>query len=172
MEFKPIQTQEEFDAAIQKRLDRETAKFETKYKDFEAFQEKSAKYDELTAQDYPGQLAALQQQLSDAQAQLSGAQEQINSHSQTVAELTARATAAETALLRAKVAHHQNIPFELADRLSGNTEEELAADAETLAKYIAGKPEPAPLASTEPGNVSAVGAGYAALLAGLTQTTT
>ena len=41
------------------------------------------------------------------------------------------------------------IPFELAERLSGDTEEEIRKDAETLAKFIGGKQPPAPLKSSE-----------------------
>lgn len=170
MEF-PINTQEEFDAAIQKRLDREGAKFEAKYKDFDVFKEKAKKYDELLGQDYPGQIAALQGQLSQAQEQLSAAQEKIGAHDKVVADLTARATSAETANLRAKVAHAHNIPFELADRLAGATEEELGKDAENFAKFVSLKPETAPLASTEPGNAGTKEAGYAQLLGGLMRQT-
>lgn len=152
MEFKPINTQEEFDAAIQSRLDRQAAKLKTdyegKYKDFDTYKEKAGKYDEMAEKNYPGQIEALQQQLSAAQEQLSTAQEKISANDKIVSDLTARAVTAETANLRAKVAHAHNIPFELAERLAGTTEAEMNADAEALAKFVTGKQEP-PLASTE-----------------------
>ena len=56
-----------------------------------------------------------------------------------------------------KVAHANNLPYEMAERLKGATEEELTADAKELAKLVA-PPVIAPLASTEPGNVNLSGA--------------
>ena len=51
--------------------------------------------------------------------------------------------------LKTRIAHEFNIPFELANRLSGETEDELKADAQSLSKMIVQKPV-IPLASTEP----------------------
>lgn len=54
--------------------------------------------------------------------------------------------------LKGRIAHEFNIPFELASRLSGETEEEIKADAKSLAELIVVKPT-LPLGSTEPDNV-------------------
>jgi hypothetical protein len=124
-DFKPINTQEEFDAAIA------------------PWKEKAAKYDELAGKKLDKQVETLQQQLTAKE--------------QSVTELTARVEAAEGAVLRAKVAHVNNLPYEMAERLKGVTEEELTADAKELAKLVA-PPVVAPLASTEPGNVNLSGA--------------
>ena len=130
-EFKAIQTQEEFDVAIQHRLERERAKFS----DYEALKEKAGRYDELAAKNYEKALADVQDKLDTAQGR--------------VTELTGRAERAEASLLRSKIAHEYQIPYELAERLSGATEDEMRKDAEALSRYIA-KPATAPLASTEP----------------------
>lgn len=42
-------------------------------------------------------------------------------------------------LLRLKIAHQKDLPFELVDRLKGETEEEISADADRLLEYV--KPE-------------------------------
>ena len=130
-DFKVINTQEEFDAAIQQRLDRERAK----YSDYETLQEKARRYDELAAKDYEKTLADVRSQLNAANGK--------------VKELTGRAEQAEAQLLKGRVAHEYRLPFELADRLSGSTEDELRKDAETLSRYM-GQARTAPLASTEP----------------------
>ena len=51
--------------------------------------------------------------------------------------------------LKTRIAHEYKIPFELAGRLTGETEEELKTDAQTLSQLIVQKPN-IPLASTEP----------------------
>lgn len=142
MEFKAIETQEELEAVLKDRLERERNTVQKKYADYETLKDKAKKYDELAAQDYPKQLEALNTQLKEAQGK-------AETHEKVVADLTARATTAETALLRAKVANENKIPFELADRLTGTTEAEMKKDAEALSKFIA-PPFTAPLAATEP----------------------
>jgi DNA repair exonuclease SbcCD nuclease subunit len=54
--------------------------------------------------------------------------------------------------LKTRIAMEHKIPFELAGRLSGETEEEIKADAESLSEFIAKKPT-LPLGSTEPEEV-------------------
>lgn len=56
--------------------------------------------------------------------------------------------------LKSRIAHEYKIPFELAGRLSGETEEDLKVDAQSLSKLIVQKPI-MPLASTEPPAVDA-----------------
>lgn len=53
-----------------------------------------------------------------------------------IAEAQTRAERAEVALLRFQVARTAGLPDDLVDRLRGDTEEELLADAKTLAKLI------------------------------------
>lgn len=51
--------------------------------------------------------------------------------------------------LKTRIANQAGLPFNLAGRLSGETEEEIKADAESLAALVVKTP-PAPLKSTEP----------------------
>lgn len=64
----------------------------------------------------------------------------------TNAELDSANKAHELNALKNKVARESGLRYELADRLSGTTEEELRADAQKLCKYTA---VTAPLKSTE-----------------------
>lgn len=57
--------------------------------------------------------------------------------------LEARASKAEAELLRLKVAQKKNLPPELAERLRGETEEELEEDAERLSELV--KPGKSPV---------------------------
>ena len=64
----------------------------------------------------------------------------------TNAELDSANKAHELNALKNKVARESGLRYELADRLTGTTEEELRADAQKLAEYT---PVTAPLKSTE-----------------------
>lgn len=68
---------------------------------------------------------------------------------QQIAELTAKNKAFETSSAKMKIAFENGIPFELAEKLSGETEEEIKADAEKLAGYINSNKHPSPKFSPE-----------------------
>lgn len=160
MAFKIIETQEELDNIIGERLKREREATEKKYAGFEEAKEKAGKYDKLLAQDFEGQIRKLNDELKTEREKNAG-------HDQTVSEITARAEKAEKALLKVETAHKAGLPYELAARLNGETEEELLADAKSLGSYVktAGAP---PLATTEPAqNRSGSTAALAAMAAAL-----
>lgn len=115
-EFTPIETQEAFDAAIKDRIERA---------------KKSAAAD--AAKQYEGWIKP-----EDAQKSAN----QIAALTKQVAELTAKNQAAELSALRTRIAHETGLPFELADRLHGDDEKALRADAEALGKLTAAKPAP------------------------------
>ena len=136
-EFKVIETQEDFDKAIQKRLARADREMLEKYKEYLS----PDKVEELK-DDY-------EKKLQKAEEDLKAAQEKIAGHDQIVADLTTRATTAESKLLKGRIANDAGIPLELAARLVGNNEEELKKDAESLASYLVPKSAP-PLRSSDP----------------------
>lgn len=152
-EFKPINTQEEFDTAIQERLDRERRK----YADYEDLKRKAGELETLKGKRYEDTIAGLQKQLEEANGKLAG-----------LDELTKRAEGAEIALLKHKIAHESKIPYELAGRLTGTSEEELREDAKTLVKYV-GAIRPDPLASNEPAGKNDNDASLRELLNSLSQ---
>lgn len=145
-DFTPIMTQEDFDKAIQKRLAQKEREVTEQFKDFLS----------------PTQLSALKEEyeekLTKAADDLKTAQEKIKGHSDTVSDLTKRAEAAESRLLKSKIAYDHKLPLELADRLVGDTKEDLDKDAETLAGLM--KPSAtAPLHTSEVRSTSANGNG-------------
>lgn len=137
MAFEPINTQEEFDKAISARIQRERETLEKKYAGFDEFKAKAEQLDELKGKDFEGQIKKLQDDLAAAKekADAAGALEQ-------------RANQAELSLKKIKVATSNGLALELADRLSGTTDEELEADAKMLAGLTSGHKAP-PMKSTE-----------------------
>jgi hypothetical protein len=126
-EFKPIETQEAFDAAIKSRIERakQSAAEEAK----KAFSGWISPDDAKKSAD---QIAALTGQLSDRDKQ--------------IAELTEKVSASDLASMRMKIALDAGLPAALAARLTGGTEEEIKKDAELLASFTKGggahRPDP------------------------------
>ena len=117
-EFKPIETQEALDAIIKDRIDRAKKS---------AADETAKKYEGWLSPDdakkHTDQIAALNAKIADSDAK--------------IADLTAKNSAYEISSVKMKIAHETGLPYELADRLSGTTEEEIRKDADALAKFAA-----------------------------------
>ena len=130
-EFKPITTQEEFDAAIKARLSRENEK----YADYDQLK---SRVEELEKENVGLQstIEASNQSKADADKQLEEMQSKIAGY--------------ETASLRTRVALQYGLPYDLADRLQGTDEESFKADAERLAGFMKPASKVAPVKSTEP----------------------
>lgn len=130
-DFKPITTQEEFDAAIKARLSRE----KEKYGDYDQLKDR---VEELEKENVglKSTIEANNQSKADADKQLEEMQNQISNY--------------ETASLRTRIALQHGLPYDLADRLQGTDEESFKADAERLAGYIKRTQPVAPVRETEP----------------------
>lgn len=139
MSFKPINTKEELETILKDRLDRERAK----YADYDTLKKRAGEADSLERQ-----LTAVNGELEKLRAEAKGNADRYAAQDKTVAELTERAAKAEKSLLRRKVAEEEKLPAALADRLTGDTEEELRKDAKALGQYV-GQKVVAPLASPE-----------------------
>ena len=132
MSFEIIDTQEKFDAAISERLKRERETVGKKYADYDDLKQKAAPYEkqigEMTkaAEELAKKYSGYDKQLADMQAKIKGY---------------------ETGSVKTRIAHEKGIPYELADRLNGQTEDEIRQDAEMLSKLI-GKKSVAPLKSS------------------------
>ena len=135
-DFKVIETQEELDKIIQKRLaqkDRELAEMYKEYLSPEKVSDLKAEYEK---------------RLDEVNKTLESANSKLKDHDKIVSDLTERASKAETSLLKGKVAHEAGLPFEIAGRLVGSNEEELKKDAEALSRIIQ-PASTAPLRTTE-----------------------
>lgn len=130
-EFKPITTQEEFDAAIKERLSREKAK----YSDYDQLKSRVTEL-ETENVNLKSTIEANNQSKADADKQLEEMQSKIAGY--------------ETASLRTRVALQHGLPYDLADRLQGTDEESFKADAERLAGFMKSKESIPPLKTNEP----------------------
>lgn len=91
-------------------------------------------YDEIKKQKQ-----SLEQQLQDLQTTLASKDEKYKEFESSISELTSKVKTYEAKELKLRIAHEHQIPFELADRLSGETEEDIKADAEKLSSFVARK---------------------------------
>lgn len=132
MAFEPIQTQEEFDAILKKRLERErekvTAEVSAKYANYDELAEKAKAYDE-----------AQESQKSEVQK----AQEKI---AQLEGDIKKRDEADKVREVRKKVAKETGIPEDL---IQGADEESMKAYAAQIAEFAkvqtpAGATDPTP----------------------------
>lgn len=130
-EFKPITTQEEFDAAIKECLSREKAK----YSDYDQLKSRVKELEEENV-GLKSTIESTNQSKSESDKQLEEMQSKIAGY--------------ETASLRTRVALQHGLPYDLADRLQGTDEESFKADAERLAGYMKRAQPVAPVRETEP----------------------
>ena len=152
-DFKVIETQEEFDKAIQKRLAQKDRELEEQYKDYLS----PDKAKELKAE--------YEKRLEDANKLLESANAKLKDHDKIVSELTQRAEAAETSLLKSKIAIEKGVPFGLASKLEGSNAEELSKDAENMVKaFEETRPKTAPLYTKEVNHTAGSSSTDAAML--------
>lgn len=151
-DFKPITTQEEFDAAIGERLKRERDTLAKKYGDYDDLKIKVGDYEK---------------KIADMTATAQADAKKYAGYDKTVADLQAKLKGHETASVKTRIAHETGIPYEMAARLTGETEEDIRADAQSLAALLKGSAPAAPLASTEPVSIDAKEAGMRDMLRNL-----
>lgn len=147
-DFKIIETQEELDRIIQDRLARQKEKF--------------ADYDELKTKN-----VELESQIGTLQATIEKSKTTSADYDSQISELNTKIAGYETANLRTRIALQNGLPIDLADRLVGDDEESIKADAERLAGFVS-KPKPIPpLKDTEPNLGDDENSAYKNLLKGL-----
>lgn len=106
-EFVPINTQEEFDAAIGERLKRERKNVAAQYADYEDLKQKVTGYET---------------QIGDLTKERDALQQQVKGH--------------ETNSVKMRIAQELGIPATMASRLTGETEEDIRKDAESMASIF------------------------------------
>jgi len=130
-EFQVIETQEQFDSAIQERISR-----------------LNAKHSEATAE-LQKQIEALGEENTSLRRSIEENSAKYAETDKTILDLQGQIKNYETASVKSRIAHETGLPFELTSMLNGETEEDIRKCAETLSKFTV-KRTPAPMASTEP----------------------
>lgn len=129
--FKAIETQEELDNIVKERLKRER---EANNKRYEGWTSPS---------DH-------QKALEEANQTLEEYKKARETDSQTIEDLTAKNAAYETASLKSRIAHEVGLSLEWTGRISGEDEQSIRADAESLKKLV-GTGTPLPTKNPESG---------------------
>ena len=150
-EFTPIQTQEEFDKAIKGRLAQKDRELEEKYKGY------------LSPDDVNELKKVYEEKLENANKLVKDSEVKATEATKAMSELKARAEKAESSILKNKIAYQHKLPMELAERLVGETEEDLNKDAESLASVVGSGSTP-PLYTRETNNGGGATANDAAML--------
>ena len=134
-DFKPIMTQEEFDTVIGPRIKRE--------------REAVTKEMGASLAEANQKIAAYEKQIADHGKMMEEANKKIAGHEKTIAEQTTRIKGYESSSVKTRIAHETGLPYEMAARLSGETEEDIRKDAEGLAKVMKLGRQAPPLAETD-----------------------
>lgn len=130
-EFKVIETQEELDTIIESRLD--------------SLKEQYADYDELKSRvsTLEAENTGLKETVAQANQTADDFKSQIEGYKSTIAGY-------ETAQKKTTIALKHGLPFEFADRLKGEDEESLTADAERFSALMKSPNTIPPLKDIEP----------------------
>lgn len=130
MSFKTIETQDQLDAIISERLSRAKEKYEG-YTSPEDVQKLKETYDK---------------QINELNASMTAQSDKYKDFENQLAERDSKLKAYETASVKTRIAHEVGLPYEMSTRLSGETEEEIRADAKSLVSLIGNRAPVAPLA--------------------------
>lgn len=150
MAFTPINTQEEFDAAIKDRLAREAKKFEgyTSPEDLKKLKDEHA------------------EEVKKLNGKIDSANQQIAAKDKEISDRDVKIKGYETDSVKKRIAHEAGLPDDAADYLKGEDAEALKKSAESLKAIIGEKPA-APLRDTEQHAGGELDAAYRGMLAGL-----
>ena len=147
-EFKPIQTQEEFNEAIKARLEQAERSFLEKYGNSEEMKTQLSEKD--------NQIAELTKRFEDATKTIEG-------HKAEMDGLNAKVLKYEADSVKTRVAHEEGLPYEMASRLTGDNEEAIRSDAKALAKMMKKSAPTPPPFNPEPTPKDSVSAAWAQL---------
>ena len=133
-EFKIIESQEQLDAVLKGRLEREKVKFNDQIA-------------ELT-QKYEAQTSDAQKQISELTQALNTAKEEKAEFDKTLAERDAKIKEYELSSVKTQIAHELGLSFEAVNFLQGSDADEIRKSAESLKELVGTRT--APLANPEP----------------------
>ena len=124
-EFTPINSQEELDQVIKSRLERERSTVSKQY------EEKLADYGEIKKS-----LKQLTEEKASWESSANETAEKIKTLEGQLTEANTRVRSYELDSIRTSAALANGIPFELRNRIAGDTEEAIQADAKQLAEIF------------------------------------
>lgn len=135
-------TQTELNSIVSDRLNKEKEKYDKQIKELT---DKIASYD--------SQIATFNTQIEEMAKKAATHDEELKAKDSTIHGY-------EINNLKLKVAHELGLPFEFANRLAGDTEEDIRKDAESIKGIINSTKPNIPLRSTEPSTGNALEDAY------------
>ncbi|MDO5015284.1 MAG: DUF4355 domain-containing protein [Clostridia bacterium] len=130
-EFKKIETQEEFDKIVSERLHREREQVKSEFLE----QIESLKKENIEIKSENAEHKTALEKLSEKDFEIENLKGQIKGY--------------EKSELKRKIALENKIPYKLAERIKGETEDEMLEDAKNLSTYFEEKLEVPPLKNPE-----------------------
>ena len=131
MEFTPIETQEQFDAMVKDRVERakkSTAKeFEAQLKDLESIKE---------------QLTSKETELDGLRAKIADLSDEKTKNDESYQSALKELSTVKLDALKQKIAIEEGVPLEMANRLNGEDEESLRADAKAVKGFMGSRVAP------------------------------
>lgn len=98
-----------------------------------------------TPEEFDNRVRELYGDVNDLQGKITTLTGQRDTDAKTIAALQSQVKGFETSALKQRIARQKGIPAEMADRLSGETEKDLLADADAVAAMLKAVKGPAPL---------------------------
>lgn len=135
-EFTPINTQAEFDAAIAERLSRQEKSLAAKYEGY------------MTSEDAASLKAGYEKTIADLKGEIETAKGAKEASEKQLTDALSKIKGYESDSVKTRIALEMGIPYGMASRLRGETEEDIRKDAETFLSLMP-KGAAAPLASEE-----------------------
>lgn len=127
-------TQDEVNGIVKERLDRAEKKWEEKYANYSSPDDITSKTEELN-----NKITELGSLLDSAKEKAGSDAQALADKDQAISDLEAKIKAYETDSVKTRIALEIGIPYELKDKLSGTTEEEIRKDAEKLLPFVSAK---------------------------------
>ena len=134
-EFEAITTKEQLERIVKERMEAEREALLKKYSDYEEVKAKNSDYEK---------------KIADYGKALEEANEKMKDRDKIVGELESKVKGYESESVKTRIAHEIGIPYELASRLTGEDEDSIRKDAETMAKLLGPQNQTMPLFSSEP----------------------
>lgn len=124
-------TQDEVNNLVKERLDRAEKKWAEKYSNYYSADDLASKTEDLNKK-----IAELGNSLNAANDKANESAGVLAEKDKAIADLEARLKSNETDSAKIRIGLAKGIPFELCNKLSGATEEEITADADKMASYL------------------------------------
>lgn len=131
MSFTVIETQEQLDAIIKERLERQASKHS---KELEELKKTYEGY--LSPDDVTKLKASYEDKVNELNGSITTQNDKYKEFETQLAEANKKLTQYQKESMQVRVAMSNGIPYELASRLNGTTEEELTEDAKKLASFV------------------------------------